>query len=174
MPFILPCQTTFKYDSPFWTNKETLNVDAGLDGLTQNETKLASFHNTAFAKLCLGMTANDVTNWIVVHHTATSLHSVMNGKKNQKTNAGRAEWMSLMNGSRLPPNCNKEGFKVRCGPNESKRKCRIGILASEQNDCKECGSVTGFGFDINGKKGSSGNFYSIEYVNFSFGYIFVQ
>ena len=167
----MPCQTTFIYGSSFWRNKKTLNVEAGLDGLTQNETKLASYHNTPFAKLCLGMTANDVTNWILVNYTPTSLHNVTKGPINKPTNAGRAEWISLMNGTRLQAKCNQEGFKVRCG---STQKCRIGILASEQNNCEDCGSLIGFGFNIDGKKGSSGNIYSIDDVNSSFGYIFVQ
>ena len=41
--------------------------------MTQNETKLASYHNTPFTKVCLGMTANNVTNWIQVNPSKISL-----------------------------------------------------------------------------------------------------
>ena len=76
------------------------------------------------------MTENDVTNWILVDYTATSLYSVIADGNYRKTNVGRAGWKSLVNGARLQPHCNKEGFNVRSGSN---RKSRIGILADNKN-----------------------------------------
>ena len=169
-------QTTFEYDSEFWTNKKTLNVTAGLDGLTQNETKLASYHKTPFKKVCLGMTRNNITNWILVNYTATSLYSVIAGDGNGiETNVGRAKWMSLINDAKLQNNCNKEGFNVQC----SWSGLRIGILGNNQGDCISCDSVIGFGIKISNWKGSSGNIYYIPGQNIdkkikTFGYIFVQ
>ena len=93
---LIALQTTFKYDSPFWINKETVNIDSGLDGLTQNEAKLASYHNTPLTKLCLGMSQNGVTNWILVNYTATSLYSVIADGNYHATNVERAEWISLI------------------------------------------------------------------------------
>ena len=127
-------------------NKETWNVDKGLDGLAKNETKLVSYHNTPFNKVCLGMTENDVTNWILVNYTSTSLYSVIADGNCRKTNVGRKEWMSLINDAWLQSNCSKEGFNVYCSWSE--RKLRIGILGNENDDCSLCDSVIGFGIEI--------------------------
>ena len=169
----------FRYNSPFWTNKKTWNVYEGLDGLTQNEVKLASYHNTPFTKLCLGMTPNHVINWILVDYTATSLYSVIADRKYRKTNVGREKWMSLINGASLQHHCNMEGFNVQCS--RSERKARIGILGNtDQDDCESCDSVIGFGIKISNWKGSSGNIqvWNINTGNLkilkTFGYIFVQ
>ena len=160
-------QTTFEYDSKFWTNKKTLN------GLTQNETKLASYHNTPFKKVCLGMTRNNITNWILVNYTATSLYSVIAGDGNcSETNVGRAKWMSLINDTKLQPHCNKEGFNVQCS--RPGLKSRIGILGNNEDDCTSCDSVIGFGIKIWNWKGSSGNIYYKNIDIKTFGYIFVQ
>ena len=66
-------QPEFNYDSPYWANKETSAVENGLEGLTEKQTKLASYWNTPFNKICLGMKVNNVTKWIVINHKASSL-----------------------------------------------------------------------------------------------------
>ena len=161
-----------------------MNVPAGLDGLTQNETKLASYHNIPFEKVCLGMTRNNVTNWILVNYTAASLYSVITGERNySETNVGRANWMSLINGASLQDYCNKEGFNVQCSKTNSngirRRKSRIGILGNNDNECDWCDSVIGFGIEMKKWKWSSGNIYYIDHKDIdikhkTFGYIFVQ
>ena len=153
-----------------------MNVDEGLNGLAQNETKLASYHNTPFSKLCLGMTRNDVTNWILVEYTATSLYSVIANGSYHETNLGRAEWMSLLNDAVLQPACNREGFNALCS--ESRRMSRIGIFGNDKDDCSYCNTVIGFGFEMKGSKWSSGNVFAKKVENNikleTFGYIFVQ
>ena len=149
----------------------TWNVKEGLNGLRKNEAKLASYHNTPFTKLCLGMKENDVTNWIIVNYNATSLYSVIADGNYRKTNAGRAEWISLINGAQLQSKCSKEGFNVKCSSHNL--KLRIGIAGNNENDCDTCDSAIGFGIEIKLWKWSCGN------INFSpqkktFGYIFVQ
>ena len=146
--------------------------------MAKNETKLASYHNTPFDKICLGMTKNDVTNWIRVNYTATSLYSVIADDNYHKTNAGRAEWISLINGAELQSNCNKEGFNVRFGfvyPNS----IRIGIAGNNENDCESCDSSIGFGVVFTYYrlwKWSSGSilFHPNKTEWKTFGYIFVQ
>ena len=148
--------------------------------MTQNEAKLASYHNTPFTKLCLGMTRNDVTNWILVDYTATSLYSVIADGSYQETNLRRAEWTSLLNDAALQSACNKEGFNARCS--WPRRMSRIGILGDNQGqkdgDCSSCNTVIGFGFQMKGSKWSSGNVYDIHGETVkkleTFGYIFVQ
>ena len=117
--------------------------------MAQNETKLASYHNTPFTKLCLGMTRNDVTNWILVKHTATSLYSVIADGELPR-NKGRAEWMSLLNDAVLQSACNKEGFNARCS--WPRRMSRIGILGDDKDDCSSCDTVIGFGFEMKSLK----------------------
>ena len=157
-----------------------MNVDEGLNGLAQNETKLASYHNTPFNKLCLGMTRNDVTNWILIDYTATSLYSVIADGSYHETNLGRAEWTSLLNDAELQSHCNREGFNARCS--KPGRMSRIGILGDNEGrkrgDCSSCNTVIGFGFQMKDSKWSSGNVYDknnerVEKQE-TFGYIFVQ
>ena len=153
-----------------------MNVNEGLDGLTQNEAKLASYHNTPFTKICLGMRENDVTNWILVNYPATSLYSLIADGNYLQTNAGRAEWMSLINDVSLQENCNREGFNVTF--DHHNLKLRIGIVSNNENDCDSCDSVIGFGIEMKSWKWSSGNIhikkYWIDHKKMTFGYIFVQ
>ena len=146
--------------------------------MAENEAKLASYHNTPFTKLCLGMTWNDVTNWILVNYNATSLHSVVADENYRTTSAGKAEWMSLINGAELQPHCNKEGFNIKSYA--INQKLRIGIASNNENDCRSCDSVIGFGIGMKVSsnilwKFSSGNFYLFrQSQKKTFGYIFVQ
>ena len=120
------------------------------------------------------MTRNDVTNWIRVQYAANSLYSVIADGNTRETNAGRAEWMSLINDAILQSNCNMEGFNVQCS---HPRKSRIGILGNNQLDCTSCDSVIGFGFQIgSGRQWSCGNVESFPTLQNlkAFGYIFVQ
>ena len=124
------------------------------------------------------MTRNDVTSWILVNYTATSLYSVIADGNNRETNVGRAEWMTLINNASLQQNCNKEGFNVKCS--KYKRKSRIGILGNNQENCEYCNTVIGFGIEIIDRKWSSGNIYyksnppTVDIKLKTFGYIFVQ
>ena len=143
-------QKTFEYKSPLWTNKETWNVSRGVDGLTEIETKLASYHNTPFTKICLGMTQENVPSWIIVSYPATSLYSVIAGGSYSEIIVGRAEWRSLINGSSLQPHCNKKGFNVQFSKHNL--KLRIGIASNNEGNCETCDSVLGFGIAIAGRK----------------------
>ena len=123
-------QKTFLYDSSFWTNKETWNVNVGLHGLAQNETKLALYHNTPFTKLCLGMRDNGGTNWILINYSGSSLYSLIADDKYNKTNIGRAEWVSLINGASLQQHCSMEGFNVKISGHNV--KLRLGIAGNNE------------------------------------------
>ena len=152
-----------------------MNVEAGLDGLAKNETKLASYHNTPFDKICLGMTENDVTNWIRVNYIATTLYSVIADGSYHEINLGREAWKSLINDTKLQPNCSQAGFNNQC--RGKKRKLRIGLVTSNRNDCSWCEAVIGFGIKIDSLGLSSGYWHksdTSENKKFTFGYIFVQ
>ena len=124
-----------------WTNNESYAVDDGLEGLTEKESKLASYWNTPFKKICLGMTVSGDTKWILLNYNASSLYSVIANGSDQNTTAGREAWKSLIVGSSLQPHCNNEGFNMSFG----KISVRLGFLANNQDDCETPDSCIGFG-----------------------------
>ena len=133
-------QTTFAYDSAYWRNKENYAVEDGLEGLTEKESKLASFWNTPFKKICLGMTVNGETKWMTLDYEASSLYSLIADGSYRGTTAGRAAWESLIVGSSLQPHCNQEGFGI-----SYEVKLRLGYLANNQRTCPHSDSCIGFG-----------------------------
>ena len=139
-------QNNFNFESTYWTNKEVFTVEDGLEGLTEKQTKSASYWSTPFNKICLGMTVNNVTKWIVIGHQANSLFSQIADGNFRETSAGRDQWKSLIDGSSLQPNCNREGFnfKRKLGSGFY-LKTRIGFAANNQNNCKSPDSCIGFG-----------------------------
>jgi hypothetical protein len=138
--FVFIKQRTFTYDSDYWTDKESYAVEDGLEGLTEKESKLASYWKTPFTKICLGMTVNGETKWMALDYEASSLHSLIADGNYRATTAGRAAWKSLIADSSLQPNCNKEGFGIFHGVN-----LRLGYLANNQNACGMSDSCIGFG-----------------------------
>ena len=124
-----------------WTNKESYAVEDGLEGLTEKESKLASYWNTPFKKICLGMTVNATRKWMKFDYEASSLSSLIADGKYQGTTAGRVAWKSLIAGSSLQPYCNKEGFGLFYPYDIS---MRLGHLANNQNHCGTCDSCVGF------------------------------
>ena len=120
------------------------------------------------------MTQENVLSWIIVSYPATSLYYVIAGGNYSEINVGRGEWMSLINGSSLQPNCNKTGFNMQFSKHDL--KLRIGIVGNNEDHCETCDSVLGFGIAIAGRNWSSGNikvYGGIRELK-TFGYIFVQ
>ena len=107
-----------------------------------HETKLPTYWNTPFNKICLGMKIGQQFKSVVINHQARSLYSLIADGKYRATSLGRNTWKKLI-GSRasLQPNCNKEGFNTLCGSS----RARIGIASNDQNDCNSCDSRIGFG-----------------------------
>ena len=123
------------------------NQSSGKSGFDHDETKMPSFWSTPFSKLCLGMqAAGQETNWITVFYQASSLHSLMSTNTYHETSVGRRKWKSLLAGSSLQNNCNREGFNVNPSLHRSDfAVTRIGILGNNQNNCNSCDSRIGFG-----------------------------
>ena len=138
-------QKTFHYNSKLWSNKVDFNLPGGKTGLDTHETKLPTYWNTPFNKICLGMKIGQELKSVVINHQARSLYSLIADDKYWATSLGRNTWKKLI-GPRasLQPNCNKEGFNVLC-TDSIHSKARIGIVANEQNDCNTCDSRIGFG-----------------------------
>ena len=107
-----------------------------------HETKLPTYWNTPFNKICLGMKIGQQFKSVVINHQAKSLYSLIADGKYRATSLGRNTWKKLI-GSRasLQLNCNKEGFNVF----KTTSKARIGILGNEYNNCYKPDSRIGFG-----------------------------
>ena len=138
-------QSTFHYDNAFWSNKETFNLFGGKTGFDDHETKLPTYWNTSFSKICLGMKINNQINFIEITESASSLFSLIADGQYRNTSLGRDKWKSLIGSeASLQHNCNKEGFNAVSGrPRLS--KARIGILGNNENNCDLCDSRIGFG-----------------------------
>ena len=138
-------QKTFLYDKALWSNKETFKVIGGKTGFDDHETKLPTYWNTSFTKICLGMKINHQIKFIVINKQANSLLSLIADGQYRRTSLGRDTWKSLIGSeASLQKNCNKEGFNVVSNiPGHS--KARIGIISNNQDHCASCDSRIGFG-----------------------------
>ena len=179
-------QQTFHFDASLWSNKETFNLDGGKTGFDSQETKLPSYWNTSFSKICLGMKINDnQPKFIVINQQANSLYSLIADGQYRDTSLGRATWKSLMGSeASLQLYCNKEGFNaksnIQYSPGIDQAKARIGILGNKVNDCDGCDSRIGFGtggvYDDSNTCGNEAKYYSDnddKHIK-GIGYILVQ
>ena len=151
-------QETFRYDSEYWRDKKEYNPPGAKSGFDLQETKLPSYWNTSFNKICLGMKIDQQINFIVINKRANSLYSLIADRQYRNTSLGRDTWKTLIGShASLQSNCNKEGFNVVCSASESS-KARIGILGNNEKECTSCGSRIGFGTaGYPGKSNTCGN-----------------
>ena len=146
--FLFPSQPTFHFNSTLWSNKVNFNLPGGKTGIDAHETKLPTYWNTPFSKICLGMKIGHQTKFVVLFKQASSLHSLISDGLYRPTSLGRNKWKSLIGSASLQPNCNQEGFNTKwslSNPAHALRAARIGILGNKQNDCISCDSRIGFG-----------------------------
>ncbi|XP_022784725.1 uncharacterized skeletal organic matrix protein 5-like [Stylophora pistillata] len=138
-------QPTFHYDAGFWSNKTEYNSAGGQTGFDSQETKLPTYWNTSFSKICLGMKIGGQIRFIVLNMEASSLYSLIADQKYRSTSLGRDTWKKLIGPeASLQPNCNREGFNVVSNVVTNPR-ARIRLIANNQNDCDTCDSRIGFG-----------------------------
>ena len=138
-------QKTFHYTSALWSDKNEYNPRGGDTGFDTRETKLPTYWNTSFSKICLGMKIGQQINFIVINRQADSLYSLIADGQYRNTSLGRNKWKTLIGSqASLQSNCNKDGFNVVSDRNFHS-KARIGILGNEQNDCGTCDSRIAFG-----------------------------
>lgn len=140
-------QGTFHYNSGLWSSNETFNVAGGQIVFDTQETKLTTYWDTPFTKICLGMRIHDEENinFLVINQVADSLYSLIADGQYRPTSLGRNTWKKII-GSRasLQFNCNMEGFNAVCS-RVSNTKARIGFVGNNEDDCKSCDSRIGFG-----------------------------
>ena len=88
-------------------------------------------------------------------YPASSLYSLIADGNYRQTHLGRYKWKSLIYGSSLQRNCEREGFNVY-GPYA---KVRLGIIANNENDCKTHDTFVGLGaYDRGGVFNAAGNY----------------
>ena len=137
-------QKTFHYDSKFWSDRNSYNLPGGKAGFDLQETKLPTYWNTPFSKICLGMKIGHQKHFVVINKQANSLYSLIADGKYRATSLGRDTWKKLIGSqASLQRNCDKEGFNAVV--NRGNSKARIGIIGNEQNHCNSCDSRIGFG-----------------------------
>ena len=138
----------FHYDSQFWSNKTEFNRPGGETGFDNQETKLPTYWNMNFSKICLGMRiGNQSVKFLVISKNGTSLYSLIADGHYRTTYLGRKTWKTLI-GPRpqasLQINCNKEGFNA-VGDRYENSKARNGIIGNNEKNCGSCNSRIGFG-----------------------------
>ena len=139
---------TFHYESSLWRNNVSFNLAGGETGFDTQETKLPTYWNTSFSKICLGMKIGQQLKFIVIEKTASSLYSLIADGNYRATSLGRNTWKTLIGSeASLQLLCNREGFNVEANSIEANRaRTRIGILGNDgTNDCISCDSRIGFG-----------------------------
>jgi hypothetical protein len=137
-------QKTFKYNSFYWSNKQTFNPIGGTSGFDDVETKLPTYWNTSFKELCIGMKVGNGLRFLTISYAGESLHSVIADGKFRATKVGRQKWKSLLAGASLQRQCNKEGFN-NYKPSSEFTSVRIGILGNQENECNSPDSFLGIG-----------------------------
>ena len=181
LTFVFP--RTFHYVSHFWTNKNEYNLRGGKAGFDTQETKLPSFWETNFSKICLGMRISNQTKFMSINIQASSLHSLIADGIYRPNSLGRIYWKKMIGSqASLQTNCNREGFNAACERPDvttTNVRARIGILGNSQNDCVTCDSRIGFGMQgIPDDKNTCGNAARVgdngQKCIKTFGYILVQ
>ncbi|XP_062500458.1 mannose-binding protein C-like [Corticium candelabrum] len=156
-------QQTFTYRSKLWSNKETFQP-TNLD-LDDKEAKLASYWTLPFTELRLGMKVNGTIRWITLSYSASSLYSLIADGNYRSTSIGENKWRPLLPASSLQQFCNREGFNTRSTYNYRSHyihyaRARLGLLASNSNNCNSPDSFLGFGTENSHKsiRNSAGNY----------------
>ena len=117
----------------------------GTTGFDSLETKLPTYWNTPFSKICLGMKIGQQLNFIVIERQADSLYSLIADGQYRNTSLGREKWKLLIGPqASLQYHCDKEGFNAVCSWSKTS-KARIGILSNNEDLCSSCDSRIGFG-----------------------------
>ena len=118
----------------------------GITGFDSLETKLPTYWNTPFSKICLGMKLpGKATRFLLIQKQASSLHSLIADGIHRPTSLNVTAWKSLIGTqASLQPNCHREGFNS-ASDGGSYARVRIGIIGQDQIDCLSHDSAIGFG-----------------------------
>ena len=128
-----------------------MNEEAGRNDLkVHEETKMHTYWSTPLTRLCVGTWWSGRFTWLEIKQSSSSLLQVLAGSPYRvSTTVGRAAWLSLLKGSALQDNCNREGFNVVPDSNYIER-VKIGVLGNDDFDCASINSYLGFGTPSSG------------------------
>ena len=122
---------TFHFRSSYWNLANEYNLAGGESGFDSQETKLRTYWNSPFHKICLGMKIDQQKKFIVLTGQASSLYSLIADGTHRPTSLGRSAWLSLIGAqASLLPNCNREGFNAVSGRSDL-GKPRICIICNK-------------------------------------------
>ena len=121
-------------------------IPEGETGMDNEETKLPTYWNTPFTKVCLGMKVGaEATRYVPLDKRASSLYALIADGKYRPTSLNRDVWKTLIgSAASLQHNCNRQGFNA-ISDASSNTKARIGFIANNENDCVSNDSRIGFG-----------------------------
>ena len=116
-------------------------------GLDSRQFKGSTYWRTSFNEICVGMKYNGNLRAFSFSYPASSLYDLIADGKYRQTHLGRNKWKSLISGSSLQRNCNREGFNAYTYGRyiNSHAKVRLGLIANEQNDCDSPDTFLGLG-----------------------------
>lgn len=137
---------TFNFSSPYWSNKQSYNLQGGTTGCDDIQTKLPTYWSTPFTKICIRMRMRNSGRIISrsLNVQASSLYDLIADGKYRTTTRGRLYWKGFFFRSSLQSACTKEGFNVE-GARSTTTGVRIGIIGDEQAGCPNPDSYIGFG-----------------------------
>ena len=116
-------------------NKRTFASQSGFPNIHSEETKLPSYRNTSFSKICLGIKTDEQIGFTVSNKKASSSGYTDRWREIPPTSLGRDNCKTLIGSqASLQLNYNKEGLNAR-----------IGFLGNNEDYCRNCDSRIGFG-----------------------------
>ena len=179
----------------------SFNLPGGKTGFDTKETKLPSYWNTPFTKICLGMKIGEQFKFILIKWHADSLYSLIADGQYRATSLGVDTWNTLT-GSQASFDDYKEGFnsvnnivppRIIVGPAGvawaaasavmPNLKARIGIVGYTNTVVRTGFGIGGFRDTSNtcGKETSGTGFFNYDRNHYedaenikAFGYILVQ
>ncbi|XP_028411771.1 uncharacterized protein LOC114534515 [Dendronephthya gigantea] len=140
-------QSTFRYSSGYWSNKNTFNDnDYGRNGGFDNrQYKGSTYWKTSFNEICVAMKYGGQLRAFSFWYPARSLYHLIADGNYRQTHISRSQWKQLIVASSLQHHCNKQGFNVYFDP--SYVRVRLGLAANNQNECNSPDSFIGLGGD---------------------------
>lgn len=91
-----------------WSNNFDFNLPGGKTLFDNHETKLPTYWNSPFSKICLGTKIGQQLNFVVINKQAASLHTLIADGQYRATSLGRNTWKALLGSqASLQPTCNK-------------------------------------------------------------------
>ncbi|KAL9953753.1 hypothetical protein ACROYT_G041216 [Oculina patagonica] len=89
-------KNTFHYESGYLSDNNEYNLRGGETGFDTQETKLPTYWNTPFTKICLGMKIGQQINFVVIYKQADSVYSLIADGQYRANSLGRNTWKTLI------------------------------------------------------------------------------